>query len=153
MNSWKKSFYKNDFLISFTFLFKTVMDFFGHLDFFEGQSLSNNREISENSKRGFTYDKKVFENYNVEHVDGFGCQSEGCENKEAYCGTMYMPYCNENLICMKKNLEYVIAENLQQKGAICVYERIVNKEDFENDLQQMDVSPIIKRKKVLSTSC
>lgn len=116
---------------------------------------SKNREISETSKNNFTFDRQVFENYNVKHVDGFGCQTEGCKNKEAYCGSMYMPYCNENLICMKKNLEYVIAENFKQKGALSVYERIVSKEDFDNSVQGMDISPIVKRKreKNLSTSC
>lgn len=116
------------------------------------------REISETEKDNFTYDRKIFETYNVEHVDGFGCQSSGCKNKEAYCGSMYMPYCNENMICMKKNLEYVISENFKLKGAVSVYERLIDKEDFDNSVQGMDISPVIKRKrekkveKKLSTS-
>ena len=118
------------------------------------QTPSSNREITKITQNNFTYDKKVFENYTVEHVDGFGCQTDGCKNKEAYCGFMYMPYCNENLICMKKNLEYVISDNLKLQGAISVYERLIDKEDFDNGLQQMDISPVIKRKreKILSTS-
>ncbi len=123
------------------------MDYYGIMDFSEGQATLLNRKISETEKDNFTYDKKIFETYNVEHVDGFGCQSSGCKNKEAYCGSMYMPYCNENTICMKKNLEYVISENFKLKGAISVYERLIDKEDFDNSVQGMDISPVIKRKR------
>ena len=76
--------------------------------------------------------------------EGFGCGTSGCNNREATVG---LPYCNENMICMKKNLEYVIAENLKQKGAISVYERLTSKEDSDNELQDMDISPVLNRER------
>ena len=56
---------------------------------------------------------------------GFGCQREGCGNREAKCGSMFLPYCNENLTCAKKNIEYLVEQNVEQRGKIEVYHNIL----------------------------
>ena len=54
-------------------------------------------------------------------IIGFTCQSENCDNKEAVYGTIFLPYCDKNLECLKKNLEYLLLENSELKGRLKGY--------------------------------
>ena len=51
-------------------------------------------------------------------IIGFRCQTEGCENREAVYGTTFLPYCSDNINCLKKNMEYLLLENSELKGQL-----------------------------------
>lgn len=56
---------------------------------------------------------------------GFGCQTENCGNREAKSGSMFLPYCNENLVCAKKNIEHLLEQNVELRGKLSVYHNLV----------------------------
>ena len=60
--------------------------------------------------------------FSMEKIDtksnGFGCQNLGCNNNEVRYGLIYLPFCNENKNCMKKNIEYLLLENAKYKGFV-----------------------------------
>ena len=64
---------------------------------------------SDNINNIFSMEKKDTD------IDGFGCQNVNCNNREARFGTTYLPFCNENKKCMKKNIEYLLLENTKLK--------------------------------------
>ena len=45
----------------------------------------------------------------------FKCLNPNCNNREAIFGTTYLPYCDKNMECLRKNLEYLILENCKLK--------------------------------------
>jgi len=61
--------------------------------------------INQNLKEGFKPSGKITD------INGFQCQTENCQNKEAVYGSTYLPYCDKNVECLKKNVEYLILEN------------------------------------------
>ena len=94
--------------------------------------LDNSREINEyynrneELKNAFSMSpvntKKAFSMSPVNtKIIGFTCQNENCTNREAVYGTIFLPYCNENINCMKKNLEYLLLENSNLKGRLQSY--------------------------------
>ena len=83
-----------------------MADYFGVLDYYDQLSAEKKENFSESDK-------------------GFGCQTEGCRNREAKCGSMFLPYCNDNLACAKKNIEHLIEQNLEQRGKLTVYHNLV----------------------------
>ena len=105
--------------------------------------LDNSREINEyynrneelknafsispiNTKKAFSMSpvntKKAFSMSPVNtKIIGFTCQNENCTNREAVYGTIFLPYCDENINCMKKNLEYLLLENSNLKGRLQSY--------------------------------
>ena len=84
-----------------------MTDYFGTQDFCDRLAVEKKEELFEKSDRGF------------------GCQTEGCGNREAKCGSVFLPYCNENLVCAKKNIAYLVEQNIEQRGKITVYHNLV----------------------------
>ena len=65
--------------------------------------------VNQNLKESFQTSSQFVE------INGFQCQNENCKNKEAVFGTTYLPYCDKNIECLKKNVEYLILENAKLK--------------------------------------
>jgi hypothetical protein len=82
------------------------MDFFGILQY-QDELATNSKQFSESDK-------------------GFGCQTEGCGNREAKSGSVFLPYCNDNLICAKKNVEHLVQQTLEQRGKISTYHTLIS---------------------------
>lgn len=95
-----------------------MTDYFGILEFYDKQSINKMELFKESNK-------------------GFGCQSEGCENREAKCGSVFLPYCNESLLCAKKNIEHLVEQNLEQRGKIITYHHIVSSILPDNSSQKL----------------
>ena len=70
---------------------------------------------------------------------GFGCRTEKCPNREATYGDIFLPFCSDVDSCMKKNLEYLILENVRQKGVIEALSNVMTINDYDFDTK-MDIS-------------
>jgi len=104
----------------------------------ERKEKEEREEKEEKEEKEREREREREENVFVGENCGFGCQSENCKNREARYGTLFLPYCNEK--CMKKNLEFLISENLRYKGEINAYEKILIK-----DQKNGNISPKRKR--------
>lgn len=103
------------------------------------QFQSSNPTFIEDLKNNFEKSQKFYSNQNDNNfsmkkrdtiINGFRCQNVYCSNREAIFGTIYLPFCNENRKCMKKNIQYLLLENAKLKGQI---------EEQIGQLQQNDV--------------
>ena len=99
------------------------MDFWGIDMYYEKISADKKQE---NVLEEYNKDNKFEKEESFEKSDkGFGCQTEGCGNREAKCGSVFLPYCNENLVCAKNNIAYLVEQNIEQRGKITVYHNLV----------------------------
>jgi hypothetical protein len=98
------------------------MDYFGIEDFIYKKNDKKNKTSFEelNSKKCQDFSMKKRDVI----INGFGCQNVYCSNREARFGTIYLPFCNENKKCMKKNIEYLLLENAKLKGQIKEFEEV-----------------------------
>jgi hypothetical protein len=106
---------KNDF--KFQFL-NFEMSYFGIEDLCEELKSGKNSDFSLSDK-------------------GFGCQTENCKNREAKCCGVFLPHCNENPECMKRNLEYMISQNFELRGTVSAYHSLLPKTPHPS-LDRMD---------------
>jgi len=93
--------------------FERVRDKFQESNYYDfNKEIRSNFEKSQNfySDNNFSMEKKDTV------IDGFGCQNVNCNNREARFGTTYLPFCNENKKCMKKNIEHLLLENTKLKA-------------------------------------
>ena len=94
-----------------------MTDYWGIEEFYDKLAMEKKEALFEKSNRGF------------------GCQTENCGNREAKCGSVFLPYCNENLVCAKKNIGYLVEQNIEQRGKITVYHNLVTSILPENTAQ------------------
>lgn len=95
--------------------FERVRDKFQESNYYDfNKEIRSNFEKSQNF-----YSDSYNNNFSMEKkntvIDGFGCQNVNCNNREARFGTTYLPFCNENKKCMKKNIEHLLLENTKLK--------------------------------------
>jgi len=66
---------------------------------------------------------------------GDKCETEGCKNSVDSFGTYNFPYCQENLICIRKNMECLLLANALLRGRLDVYTRLFPKVVLETQTE------------------
>lgn len=64
---------------------------------------------------------------------GNKCETEGCKNSVDSFGTYNFPYCQENLTCIRKNMECLLLANALLRGRLDVYTKLFPKVVLETE--------------------